>query len=159
MRTIFSSFLIGCIYTPEGEGITDLILLKPGKLTQEEFEIMKTHTILGYETLAEVDEKFGNNEFISMGKVIARSHHERWDGNGYPDKLKGEEIPLAARIMAIADVYDALSTKRVYKDALPQEKCIQIIMENKGTQFDPVIADKFLEIADEFAKIREKLQD
>ena len=140
-------------------GITDLILLKPGKLTQEEFEIMKTHTILGYETLAEVDEKFGNNEFISMGKVIARSHHERWDGNGYPDKLKGEEIPLAARIMAIADVYDALSTKRVYKDALPQEKCIQIIMENKGTQFDPVIADKFFEIADEFAKIREKLQD
>lgn len=140
-------------------GISDLILLKPAKLTQEEFEIMKTHTILGYETLAEVDEKFGNNEFITMGKIIARSHHERWDGNGYPDKLKGEEIPLAARIMAIADVYDALSTKRVYKDAMPQDKCVQIIIENKGTQFDPIIVDKFLDIADEFAKIREKLAD
>ena len=140
-------------------GISDLILLKPGKLTPEEFEIMKTHTIIGYETLEEVDEKFGNNEFITMGKFIARSHHERWDGKGYPDGLEGGNIPLGARIMAIADVYDALSTKRVYKDALPQEKCIEIIKEGSGTQFDPVLVEKFLEVADEFAKIRSELQD
>ena len=140
-------------------GISDLILLKPGKLTQEEFETMKTHTIIGYETLSEVDEKFGDNEFIAMGKIIARSHHERWDGNGYPDRLKGDEIPLPARIMAIADVFDALSTKRVYKDAFPLEKCVQIITENSGTQFDPVIVNAFVRIANEFDEISNKLRD
>ena len=140
-------------------GISDLILLKPGKLTDEEFEIMKTHTIIGYETLEEVDKKFGNNEFITMGKFIARSHHERWDGTGYPDGLDGGNIPLGARIMAIADVYDALSSKRAYKDAFSQDKCIQIIKDGSGTQFDPVLVEKFIEVADEFAQIRNELQD
>lgn len=140
-------------------GISDLILLKPGKLTPEEFAEIQKHTTIGYETLKEVHSKFGNNSFIEMGMIIAHSHHEKWDGTGYPQKLKGEEIPLAARIMAVADVYDALSTKRVYKDAFAQEKCIEIIKEGKGTHFDPVIVDAFLEITNKFNKVREDLSD
>jgi len=139
--------------------ITDLILLKPGKLTDEEFAEMKRHTTLGAQTLSEVHSKFGNNAFIQVGKLMANYHHERWDGRGYPEGLKGEEIPLAARIMAIADVYDALGTKRVYKDAFPQEKCVAIIQEGSGTQFDAVIVDAFLEVADEFYQIRKELDD
>lgn len=140
-------------------GISDLILLKNAKLTEDEFEVMKTHTIIGAKTLEDVHSKFGDNSFIRMGKVIARSHHERWDGKGYPDGLSGEHIPLPARIMAIADVYDALSTKRVYKDAYPQEKCVQIIKEGRGTQFDPYIVDAFLKVADEFDAIRKTFTD
>ncbi len=140
-------------------GISDLILLKNAKLTQDEYEVMKQHTVIGAKTLDEVHSKFGDNSFIEMGKVIARSHHERWDGKGYPDGLKGEEIPLPARIMAIADVYDALSTKRVYKEIYPQEKCVKIIKEGRGTQFDPYITDAFLKVADKFYEIREKFSD
>jgi len=140
-------------------GITDLILLKPGKLTNDEFLEMKRHTVLGAQTLKEVHSKFGNNSFIEMGMIIANSHHERWDGKGYPEGLQGEEIPLAARIMAIADVYDALGTKRVYKDPFPQEKCIEIIKEGRATQFDPVIVDAFLEVADKFYRIRQNETD
>lgn len=139
--------------------ISDLILLKPGKLTDEEFAEMKKHTTLGAQTLNEVHSKFGHNDFIKIGTLMANYHHERWDGRGYPQGLKGEEIPLAARIMAIADVYDALGTKRVYKDAFPQEKCIAIIVEGRGTQFDPVIVDAFIETVDEFYKIREDLKE
>lgn len=134
-------------------GISDTILLKPGKLTDEEFVIMKTHTILGYDTLKEVNDKFGQNAFIEMGMVIARSHHERYDGFGYPDKLSGNDIPLAARIMAIADVYDALRAKRVYKDAFSHEKSVSIILEGRGTQFDPVLVDAFERIAHKFDEI------
>lgn len=140
-------------------GIADAILLKPGRLTPEEFAEMKKHTTIGEQTLQEVHSKFGKNSFIEMGMLIAKYHHERWDGNGYPEGLKGEEIPLAARIMAIADVYDALGTKRVYKDAFPQEKCIEIIKEGSGTQFDSVIVDAFLEVADTFHHIRQELDD
>ena len=139
--------------------ISDLILLKPGKLTDEEFFEMKKHAVLGAQTLKEVHSKFGNNSFVEMGMIIANYHHERWDGKGYPEGLTGEEIPLAARIMAIADVYDALGTKRVYKDAFPQEKCVAIIKEGRGTQFDPVIVDTFLEVADSFYKIRQDCDD
>lgn len=134
-------------------GISDTILLKPGKLTDEEFGIMKTHTIIGYDTLNEVHAKFGQNSFIEMGMVIARSHHERYDGFGYPDKKSGRDIPLAARIMAIADVYDALRSKRVYKDAFPQEKAVSIILEGHGSQFDPVLVDAFERVADKFYEI------
>ncbi|MDD3593760.1 MAG: HD domain-containing protein [Candidatus Gastranaerophilales bacterium] len=139
--------------------ITDLILLKQGKLTQEEFETMKTHTVLGYDTLNEVDSKFGDNTFIQMGKVIARSHHERWDGTGYPDKLKGEEIPLAARIMSIADVYDALRARRAYKEPFSHEKSCAIIMEGKGNQFDPDIIDAFSNVQEDFDRIYKRLND
>ena len=134
-------------------GISDNILLKPGKLTDEEFAIMKTHTTIGYETLKEVHAKFGNNSFIEMGMVIAKSHHERYDGFGYPDKDKGQDIALAARIMSIADVYDALRSKRVYKDAFSQEKSVSIILEGRGTQFDPLVVDAFERVAEKFNEI------
>lgn len=139
--------------------ISDLILLKPGKLTDEEFAEMKKHTTLGAQTLNEVHSKFGHNSFIETGRLMANYHHERWDGRGYPEGLKEEEIPLCARIMAIADVYDALGTKRVYKDAFPQEKCVSIVQEGRGTQFDPYIVDAFLEVADIFYKIRQENDD
>ena len=139
--------------------IPDSILLKPGKLTPEEFDIMKTHTVKGAETLEEVDKRFGENSFIKMGIDIAKYHHERWDGKGYPDGLSGENIPLSARIMSIADVYDALSSKRTYKDAFPHKKCLEIIQEGKGTQFDPDLIDVFMKIQDEFALTRQLYGD
>lgn len=131
-------------------GISDLILLKPGKLTDEEYEIMKTHTQIGAKTLEDVNHRFAGNSFIETGILIARYHHERYDGSGYPVGLSGEEIPLCARIMSIADVYDALKTKRAYKEAFSQEKCIQIIQEGSGTQFDPKLVQAFLNVADKF---------
>lgn len=140
-------------------GISDSILLKPGKLTPEEFNEIKKHTTIGYQTLKEVHSKFGQNSFIEMGMLIANYHHERWDGNGYPEGLKEKEIPLAARIMSIADVYDALSTRRAYKDAFPQEKCIEIIKEGRGTQFDPILVDIFLEVTDSFYSVRKECED
>ncbi len=139
-------------------GISDLILLKPGKLTQEEFEIMKTHTTIGAKTLEEVNKKFGGNSFIEMGTLIAHYHHERWDGKGYPDRLRENETPLCARIMAIADVYDALRSKRVYKEPFEHEKCVQIIKEGAGTQFDPNIVQAFLRVADKFQEEYMRLQ-
>lgn len=139
--------------------IPDSILLKPGKLTPEEFEIMKTHSVKGAETLEEVSKRFAKNDFIDMGIEIARFHHERWDGKGYPDGLKGDDIPLSARIMAIADVYDALSSKRTYKDAFPHKKCTEIIQEGRGTQFDADLVDAFLNVQDEFALTRQLYGD
>ncbi|MBR1942742.1 HD domain-containing protein [bacterium] len=139
--------------------IPDAILLKPGKLTDEEFAEMKKHTIYGAETLNEVYERFGSNDFIKMGIDIAKYHHERWDGKGYPEGLSGENIPLSARIMAIADVYDALSSRRAYKDAFPHKKCAEIIMEGKNTQFDGILVDAFVNIQDEFAMIKQLYGD
>lgn len=138
-------------------GISDLILLKPGKLTPEEFAIMKTHVEIGYQTLKSVDKRFMNNAFIQMGLDITRYHHEKWDGSGYLAELKGEDIPLSARIMALADVYDALRSKRVYKPAFPHEQCISIIAEGKGSHFDPELADLFLQSHEEFAALYDSL--
>lgn len=118
-------------------GIPDSILLKPGKLTPEEFEIMKTHTVIGEETLLEVKQRYSGYKFLEMAVHIARHHHERWDGTGYPDGLSGEDIPLSARIMAVADTYDALRSKRVYKEALTHEECLEVIRQESGTHFDP----------------------
>lgn len=140
-------------------GISDTVLLKNGKLSEEEYERIKKHTIIGYETLQEVHTKFGENAFLEMGMVMALFHHERFDGSGYPMGLSGEEIPLAARIMALADVYDALSTKRVYKPVFDNDKCVEIIKEESGKLFDPVIVEAFLEIKDKFFEIREKMED
>lgn len=139
-------------------GISDLILLKPGKLNEEEYNIMKTHTVIGATTLQEVNQKFKGNSFIEMGILIARYHHERWDGNGYPDGLSEVKIPLCARIMAIADVYDALKSKRVYKDGFPHEKCVEIIKEGAGTQFDPMLVSLFLDINQSFYEAWQGLQ-
>jgi putative two-component system response regulator len=127
-------------------GIPDHILLKPGKLTPEEFDIMKQHTVIGAHTLRAVQEKYQGNVFIEMGIDIARSHHERWNGAAYPDGISGHDIPLSACIMAVADVYDALCTNRCYKQAIPHEKAVMIIGEGKGTHFAPDVVDVFLEL-------------
>ncbi|MFW6228402.1 MAG: HD domain-containing phosphohydrolase [Alkalispirochaeta sp.] len=138
--------------------IPDRILLKPGRLEPEEFEVMKTHTTVGANTLAEVYADYQYNEFLSLGVAITRSHHERWDGKGYPDGLAGPAIPLAARIMAIADVYDALRSKRVYKESKPHDETLTIICDGAGTQFDPAIVDAFHSIEDEFRQIVETMR-
>ena len=135
-------------------GIPDAILHKPCKLTADEWAIMKTHTLLGSEaiTLAERDSK-ATVDFLELTKEVVRWHHERWDGAGYPDGLAGEAIPLSARIMALADVFDALISRRVYKEPLPPAAVRRIITEERGSQFDPHIADVFLAHLAEFEAI------
>jgi putative two-component system response regulator len=136
-------------------GIRDAVLLKPGKLTPEEFEEMKTHTTLGARTLEAVEGKYPKNAFIRMGIEIARWHHEKWDGKGYPDGLSGTAIPLSARIMALADVYDALRANRCYRAAMSHEKTRAIILEGRGSHFDPDVVDAFLELEPTFQSVSE----
>ncbi|MDX9722827.1 MAG: response regulator [Myxococcota bacterium] len=124
-------------------GIPDQILLKPGKLDPDEFAIMQQHTMIGARTLRMVQAQYPQNGFIALGIEIAESHHERWDGSGYPHRLQGEQIPLAGRILAIADVYDALTSRRVYKDAFSHEISRTIILEGRGKHFDPEVVDAF----------------
>lgn len=133
--------------------IPDSILLKEGKLTEEEFEVMKTHTTIGAVHLKDVNNNYPNNSFIKMGIDIALSHHERWDGKGYPNALEKENIPLCARIMAIADVYDALRSKRPYKSQFSHERSIEIITEGIGKNFDPDLANIFLSIQNKILEI------
>jgi len=137
--------------------ITDLIVNKPGKLTPEEYEIMKTHAIEGERIIDEIIARTGEGDFLSNAKLFAGTHHERWDGKGYPRGLKGEEIPLQGRIMAIVDVYDALVSERPYKKAFTDEEAVKIIMENSGTHYDPKIAETFFEVRDKFKAVRVKL--
>jgi len=138
-------------------GIPDSILLKPGKLTDDEFKTMKTHVTKGYETLSSVDSLYHSNAFLSLGMEISRYHHEKWDGTGYMRGLSEDEIPLSARIMALSDVYDALRSKRVYKDAFSHSKTVDIIKEGRGSHFDPDIVDVFLESHELFCDIFDKL--
>lgn len=137
--------------------IRDNILLKPDALTDDEFEIMKKHTIVGATTLEAVRKIYRKNAFINMGISIARSHHERWDGTGYPDGLKGEEIPLAARIMAVADVYDALRSKRCYKEPFVRDECIEIMKKSNGSHLDPSLTKIFWELEADFEKIGQEM--
>lgn len=132
----------------------DTILLKPGKLTPEEFETMKTHTVIGGSNMQTVYNSYPDNAFIGMGIEIALYHHERWDGRGYPDGLSGVNIPLSARIMALADVYDALCSDRCYRKALDHEIAKQMIVEESGRQFDSEIVTAFLERETSFRRIR-----
>ena len=134
-------------------GIPDKILLKPGRLTAEEFEIVKSHTQIGYDTLKNVEKTFGKNDFLELGKNIAKYHHERPDGNGYPENLKDGEIPLEASIMALIDVYDAVRMKKVYKPAVSHEKTMEIIKNGRGSQFVPDIVDAFLNVEKEFLTV------
>ena len=131
-------------------GIPDSILLKAGPLTPAEFEVMKQHTVIGSNTLHAATTAHPEAKFLCMARDIARSHHERFDGRGYPDRLAGLSIPLCGRIVALADVYDALTTKRVYKPAFSHEKARKIILEGNGTQFDPDVVDAFLDNEDRF---------
>jgi putative two-component system response regulator len=140
-------------------GIPDSILLKPGKLTPDEFEVMKRHAMIGGETLDAALRAHPRAEFLRLARDIAWSHHERYDGLGYPRGLAGDEIPLCGRIVAVADVYDALTTKRVYKPAFSHEKARTIILEGRGTQFDPDLVDAFLATEDEFLWVKQSLND
>lgn len=141
-------------------GIPDSILLKPGKLTDDEFEIMKLHPTIGRDALSasNINMPSGNN-FLVFAKEIAYSHHEKWDGSGYPLGLSGDDIPISARLMAIADVYDALISRRVYKPPFPHEKAVAIILEGRGNHFDPRMVDAFIEVQHQFLEIATAFQD
>jgi len=128
--------------------VPDAVLQKPGKLTDEEFEIIKIHTVKGGNIIKETFGHLENEQYSHMAYAVARHHHEKWNGKGYPDGLRHKEIPLCARIMAIADVFDAVSEKRCYRDAMPLEKCFEIIAEGSGQAFEPVLAETFLDICD-----------
>jgi len=135
-------------------GIPDRILLKPGRFEPDEFEIMKTHTTLGRDAIMQAEQELGiEMPFLKLAKEIAYGHQEKWDGSGYPEGLSGDDIPISARLMAVADVYDALISRRVYKAGMPHEKAVQIMQEGKGAHFDPDIIDAFLELQDEFRMI------
>ncbi len=134
-------------------GVRDEILFKPASLTKEEFEEMKKHTIYGHSALKKASDMFGRNSFFRIAQEIAYTHHEKWDGSGYPQGLKGEAIPLSGRLMALADVYDALVSKRVYKPPFSHEKAVKIILEGRGNHFDPILVDAFYEINEIFRKI------
>jgi len=141
-------------------GIPDAILLKPGKLTAAEFEIMKTHTTLGRDAIAAAEKQIeAPVTFLRVARDIAYSHQEKWDGTGYPEGLAGEAIPVAARLMAVADCYDALISPRVYKAAYSHEKSVAIIQARRGRHFDPDIVDAFLGIQTEFAAIAKRYPD
>lgn len=135
--------------------VSDSILKKPGKLTEEEFKKIQNHTIAGEKIIREVLSGIESEDYVKIAADIAVSHHERWDGNGYPYKLKGEEIPLEARIMAIADVFDALVSPRCYKDPFSTDEAFEIISLSRGTHFDPVLTDLFISKKDEVIKIFE----
>ncbi|MCX7615399.1 MAG: two-component system response regulator [Clostridiales bacterium] len=134
-------------------GVPDSILMKPGKLTPEEFAEMQKHTIYGRDALAASASKLGPNSFLKIAQEMAYTHHEKWDGSGYPQGLKGAEIPVSGRLMAVADVYDALITRRVYKPALSQHQTVDIIRNGSGTAFDPEIVKVFLQYKDHFHRI------
>lgn len=140
-------------------GIPDSILLKKGKLTKEEFEIMKKHPQYGKNALENAKKYTKNSFFIVMAQEIAYSHHEKWDGSGYPNGLKGNNIPLSGRIMSIADVYDALTTERVYKNAISHKDAMRIIISERGKHFDPVITDIFIKIESKIIDIKDKLNE
>ncbi|HWB53616.1 MAG TPA: response regulator, partial [Tepidisphaeraceae bacterium] len=140
-------------------GIPDAILLKPGKLTPGEFAIMETHTVIGAQTLDAALQRFPHARFLQMAKEIAATHHEHFDGSGYPCGLTGDEIPLSGRIVAVADVYDALSSRRVYKEAMPHERAKALIVQGSGSQFDPEVVDAFLRSEAHIVSIAEQMRD
>ena len=141
-------------------GIPDRILLKPGRLTPNEFEIMKTHAALGRDAIAAAERYLDTpDSFLRFAREIAYSHQEKWDGSGYPEGLWGEQIPLSARLMAVADVYDALISRRIYKPALPHEQAVAMIREGRDQHFDPDIVDAFLECAEQFRTIAARFAD
>ena len=140
-------------------GIPDAILLKPGKLTTDEFKLIKTHSTLGGDVLTAIEAGIEGQTFLTLAKEIAYYHHERWDGTGYPKGLSGENIPLSARIVALPDVYDALTSERIYKEIIPHEKARELIINEKGKHFDPDVVDSFLAREDDFKMICEKLHN
>lgn len=141
-------------------GIPDRILLKPGYFEPEEFEIMKTHPALGRDAILQAERALGIEvPFLKYAKEIAYGHQEKWDGSGYPEGLSGDDIPISARLMAVADVYDALISRRVYKKGMPHKQAVEIISAGKGSHFDPDMVDAFLELQEEFQAIAEHYKD
>ena len=141
-------------------GIPDKILLKPGRYEPEEFEVMKKHPELGRNAILHAEQQLGIEvPFLKYAKEIAYAHQEKWDGSGYPLGIKGEQIPISARLMAVADVYDALISRRVYKESMSHQEAVKIILEGRGTHFDPDIVDGFLEIESNFMEIAAKYMD
>ena len=141
-------------------GVPDRILLKPGPLSPEEVDIIRTHPVLGRNAIDQIRSSAGvSTEFLEVARDIAFCHQEHWDGSGYPQGLVGERIPLSARVMAIADAYDALTSDRVYRPGVPHDKAVQQIFQERAAQFDPDMVDAFIEIQDEFAAIAERLAD
>ena len=141
-------------------GIPESILWKSGKLTNEEFDIMKSHTFIGNRAIAGAEKMLGTSvSFLRFAKEVSLTHHERWDGKGYPEGLAGENIPLSGRLMALADVYDALISQRVYKDPIPHEIATNMIVAESGKQFDPAVVVAFLELTDRFQEIARTYRD
>lgn len=139
--------------------VPDAILCKPGKLDDDEYAMMKKHAERGGDIVRETFRNFGREEYRMMAFEVARYHHEKWNGKGYPDGLKGEEIPLCARIMAVADVFDAISENRCYRAAMPMDKCFAIMKDGSGKDFDPVIADLFVEMREKVERVHHELND
>jgi len=141
-------------------GIPDRILLKPGRLAPEELAIMRTHTTLGFDALVRAEKTLGQTSpLLAIAKEITLSHQEKWDGNGYPQGLAGAKIPLSARILAVADVYDALISNKVYKQGVEHEAAVQVIFSERASHFDPDVVDAFIEVSPEFAAIAQKYAD
>jgi putative two-component system response regulator len=140
-------------------GIPDSVLLKPGRLTPEEFSVMQTHTVIGAQTLDAALHRFPNAGFLQMARDIAITHHEKYNGSGYPNGLAGDQIPLCGRIVAVADVYDALTSRRIYKDAMTHEQAKDILHKERGGHFDPEIVDAFLRAEEQVLKVRERFSD
>lgn len=141
-------------------GIPDRILLKPGRLTPAEFEIMQTHTTLAYDAIAHAEKALGGRaQMLQTVKELAQSHHEKWNGSGYPQGLSGDQIPLSARLIAVADVYDALISDRVYKAGINHDQAVGIIFQGRASHFDPDLVDAFIEIHDAFQAIAQRYPD
>lgn len=148
------------LYDMGSVGIPDRILLKPGPLTPEEITIMRTHTTVGHAAIERAEKTLGRaSPLLTMAKELVLSHQEKWDGSGYPRALAGTDIPVSARIMAIADVYDALITNKVYKDGVPHDRAVQIIFSERSAHFDPDMVDAFVEIQDTFADIAKRFAE
>jgi len=158
-RKIEKMFMAAPLHDIGKVTISDLILLKPGKLTYEEFETMKTHAMAGEETIRKVQGRFTDIPFLGVAEEIAGGHHEKWDGSGYPRGLAGENIPIAARVMALADVYDALISKRSYKGAIDHAEVVEMIKADSGKHFDPDVVDVFLANASKFQEIVDTVLD
>ena len=141
-------------------GVPDRILLKPGALTEDELDVVKAHPVIGRNTIDEIQHRAGvSTEFLTMAREIAYCHQERWDGSGYPQELAAESIPVAARLMAIADAYDALTSRRVYREGVPHDLAVQQIFQERASHFDPDMVDAFIEIQDEFQAIAQRYAD
>jgi putative two-component system response regulator len=148
------------LYDMGSIGIPDRILLKPGRLTPEELTIMRTHPSIGHAAIERAEKTLGRpSPRLGLVKDLVLCHQEKWDGSGYPEGLSGDAIPISARLMAVADVYDALISRRVYKEGMPHEKAVSIIREGRGSHFDPDMVDAFLELEDEFRAIAARYAD